>query len=62
VARSPDSEESGDDENGTQISKIALETNYTTVKMKAIKDMAEWEALMETSKTKLVIVDFAATW
>jgi hypothetical protein len=30
--------------------------------MKSIKDMAEWEALMETSKTKLVVVDFTATW
>ena len=30
--------------------------------MKYIKDMGEWNALMETSKTKLVVVDFTASW
>lgn len=27
-----------------------------------IKTDEEWDALMETSKTKLVVVDFTATW
>jgi thiol:disulfide interchange protein len=27
-----------------------------------IEDMAQFEELMETSKTKLVVVDFTATW
>lgn len=30
--------------------------------VKYINDMAEWNALMETSKSKLVVVDFTATW
>lgn len=50
------------DQVATQISSLALGTNYTTVKMKTIATMTEWEALMETSKEKLVVVDFTATW
>jgi len=30
--------------------------------VKYVKDMEEWRALMETSKTKLVVVDFTASW
>ena len=30
--------------------------------MKYIEDMNEWDALMETSKDKLVVVDFTASW
>jgi thiol:disulfide interchange protein len=27
-----------------------------------IEDMAQWNELMETSKTKTVVVDFTASW
>jgi len=30
--------------------------------VKYIEDMSEWAALMETSKSKLVVVDFTASW
>jgi thiol:disulfide interchange protein len=30
--------------------------------VKSIKSMSEWGTLMETSKEKLVVVDFTATW
>jgi thiol:disulfide interchange protein len=30
--------------------------------VKHVETMEEFETLMETSKTKLVIVDFTATW
>lgn len=30
--------------------------------VKHVETMEEWNALMETSKTKLVVIDFTATW
>ena len=30
--------------------------------VKYIKDMTEFNAMLETSKSKLVVVDFTATW
>ncbi|CAJ1946380.1 unnamed protein product [Cylindrotheca closterium] len=30
--------------------------------VRMIKNMAEWNALMETSKSKTVVVDFTASW
>mmetsp|Transcript_69995 Transcript_69995/g.196160 ORF Transcript_69995/g.196160 Transcript_69995/m.196160 type:complete len:105 (-) Transcript_69995:369-683(-) len=30
--------------------------------MKYIKNMDEWKTLLETSKSKLVVVDFTASW
>merc|ERR1712224_598814 len=36
--------------------------NLNRIMAKYIKEMSEFDALMETSKTKLVVIDFTATW
>jgi thiol:disulfide interchange protein len=43
-------------------SKKAINAYTTIMPAKYIETMEEFEALMEASKTKLVIIDFTASW